>query len=60
MHRLCFRVIWIWSARSVQGVEHDFEKDGLDLIIRDGRLTANGTTLGGDNGVAVADVDGAG
>ena len=19
MHRLCFRVIWIWSARSVQG-----------------------------------------
>ena len=36
------------------GVEHDFEKDGLDLIIRDGRLTANGTTLGGDNGVAVA------
>lgn len=36
------------------GVEHDFEKDGLDLQIKDGNLMANGTTLGGDNGVAVA------
>lgn len=36
------------------GVEHDFEKDGLDLQVKDGILSANGTTLGGDNGVAVA------
>ena len=36
------------------GVEHDFEKDGLGLQIKDGNLTANGTTLGADNGVAVA------
>ncbi len=36
------------------GVEHDFEKDGIDLIVKDGVLTANGTTLGADNGVAVA------
>jgi len=36
------------------GVEHDFEKDGLDLIVKDGVLYANGTTLGADNGVAVA------
>ena len=35
-------------------VEHDFEKDGLDLIVKDGVLTANGTTLGADNGIAVA------
>lgn len=36
------------------GVEHDFEKDGLDLVVKDGNLTANGTTLGADNGIAVA------
>ena len=35
-------------------VEHDFEKDGLDLIVKDGVLSANGTTLGADNGIAVA------
>lgn len=33
---------------------HDFTKDPLDLIVKDGILTANGTTLGGDNGAAVA------
>lgn len=36
------------------GVEHDFERDGIDLVVKDGVLTANGTTLGADNGVAVA------
>lgn len=36
------------------GVEHDFERDGIDLVVKDGMLTANGTTLGADNGVAVA------
>ena len=36
------------------GVDHDFEKEGLDLIVEDGVLRANGTTLGGDNGAAVA------
>ena len=35
-------------------VEHDFEKDGIDLVVKDGILTANGTTLGADNGIAVA------
>ena len=35
--------------------EHDFEKDPLKLYIDEkGRLRARGTTLGGDNGVAVA------
>lgn len=37
-----------------EGTNHDFEHDGLDLQVRDGILTANGTTLGADNGVAVA------
>ena len=32
----------------------DFEKDGLKLLVRDGVVTADGTTLGGDDGVAVA------
>ena len=33
---------------------HDFEKDGLDLMIEGDYVTANGTTLGGDDGIAVA------
>ena len=36
------------------GVEHDFTKEGLKLTVKDGVLTADGTTLGADNGVAVA------
>lgn len=35
-------------------VEHDFTKDGLNLSVKDGYVTANGTTLGGDDGIAVA------
>ena len=34
-------------------VQHDFEKDGLNLSVKDGYVTANGTTLGGDDGIAV-------
>ena len=33
---------------------HDFEKDGLDLFVEDGKIGARGTTLGGDDGIAVA------
>ena len=36
------------------GVEHDFMKDGIKLIEKDGWIMADGTTLGADNGVAVA------
>ena len=36
------------------GVEHDFERDGLDLFVENGLLGARGTSLGGDNGIAVA------
>lgn len=36
------------------GVEIDFEKDGLDLYTDGGFLKARGTTLGGDDGIAVA------
>ena len=34
-------------------VEHDFTTDGIDLVVKDGVLTANGTTLGADNGIAI-------
>lgn len=33
---------------------HDFLNDGLDLFVENGKIGAHGTTLGGDNGVAVA------
>lgn len=32
----------------------DFERDGLALVLNDGIISANGTTLGGDDGIAVA------
>ena len=36
------------------GVDFDFEKDGLNLVVEDGYVHAKGTTLGGDDGIAVA------
>lgn len=33
---------------------HDFLRDGIELLIEDGFVTANKTTLGADDGVAVA------
>lgn len=35
-------------------VEHDFTKDGLNLSVEGNYISANGTTLGGDDGIAVA------
>ena len=35
-------------------VEHDFTKDGLNLSVEGDYVSANGTTLGGDDGIAVA------
>lgn len=32
----------------------DFQKDGLTLLLEDGVISADGTTLGGDDGIAVA------
>lgn len=37
-----------------KGVDIDFEKDGLKLYIEGDFLKAEGTTLGGDDGIAVA------
>ena len=36
------------------GCDIDFEKDGLRLVLKDNLLSAEGTTLGGDDGIAVA------
>ncbi len=37
-----------------KGTKHDFEKDPIKLLKEDGWVTADGTTLGGDNGIGVA------
>lgn len=37
-----------------EGIEHDFDKDGLELYIDGDFIKAKGTTLGADDGVAVA------
>ncbi len=34
--------------------QHDFEKEGLDLYIEGDYIRARGTTLGADNGIAIA------
>lgn len=34
--------------------DHDFKKDGIEIYVEDGFLRAKNTTLGGDNGIAVA------
>ncbi len=36
------------------GCDHDFDNEGLDLYIENGWLCARGTTLGADDGAAVA------
>lgn len=33
---------------------HDFLSEGIELYVEDGLVRAKGTTLGGDNGIAVA------
>ena len=35
-------------------VEHDFKKDPIDIVESDGVMTANGTTLGADDGIGMA------
>ncbi len=37
-----------------EGCNIDMEKEGLRLLLENGMITADGTTLGGDDGIAVA------
>ena len=41
-------------CEAVPEVEHDFLRDPIEFVRKGDRLFANGTTLGADNGVAVA------
>ena len=41
-------------CQKTEDCEKDFLKDGIDLIVDGNFLKADGTTLGGDNGIAVA------
>lgn len=41
-------------AEQTPGSAHDFLKDGLDLFVEDGWIGAKDTTLGGDDGIAIA------
>lgn len=37
-----------------EGSDHDFKKDPITLLVSGDKITADGTTLGADNGVAVS------
>ncbi|MCR5202951.1 MAG: beta-Ala-His dipeptidase [Lachnospiraceae bacterium] len=41
-------------CEKVSGSSHDFENEGLELIEKDGFLSAKDTTLGADDGICVA------
>lgn len=41
-------------CEKVQDSTHDFTKDALDVYVEDGYVQARGTTLGGDDGIAIA------
>lgn len=41
-------------CEKVPGSKHDFTKDPIDMKVEGDWITANGTTLGGDDGIAMA------
>lgn len=41
-------------CKKEDGIEHDFQKDGLDLRIQGDYIDAVGTTLGADNGIGLS------
>jgi dipeptidase D len=44
----------IWFPQKNSDKVHDFEKDPIEAMIEEDWVTANGTTLGADNGMGVA------
>ena len=52
--QLFCRDILIWLRVKEEDCIKDMEKEGLDLEIQDGYLSAKQTSLGGDDGIAVA------
>ncbi|MDD5057583.1 MAG: aminoacyl-histidine dipeptidase [Sideroxydans sp.] len=41
-------------CQSNAGTRHDFERDAIETVVRDGWVIAENTTLGADNGIGVA------
>ncbi len=48
------RDIWTWLLQKTTDSDHDFENDPLDLFVDGDLIGAKNTTLGGDDGIAVA------
>ena len=48
------RATWTWCVRRSTDCSKDMDKEGLDLMVEGDFVTAKGTTLGGDDGIAVA------
>ena len=48
------RAIWTWFREKRPDKKHDFLKDPITLVRKGNTMMADGTTLGADNGVAVA------
>lgn len=44
----------VWQANN--DTKFDFEKQGIEMLVEDGWVRANGTTLGADNGIGVASI----
>ena len=51
---LYFRPIWIWFRKRTAIKIHDFEKDPIKAYVEGEWVTAEGTTLGADNGIGVS------
>ncbi len=54
LRRLSFRDTWIWSVKKKKDCNLDMDKEGLRLYVDGDFMKAEGTTLGGDDGIAVA------
>lgn len=54
VRRVCLQGHLDMVCEKLAGKAHDFSKDPIELVRREGVITANGTTLGADNGIAVA------
>ncbi len=52
--RVCLQGHMDMVCEKLADNRHDFSRDGIELVRQDNVITARGTTLGADNGIAVA------
>ncbi len=52
--RICLQSHLDMVCAKLPAKVHDFKTDGIELVLNDIIVTANGTTLGADNGIGVA------